>query len=315
MRGVVCIAITWLLVLSGCLNPTESDVEPLIEEGPLRLCNGMEILCERSYDNVTFPETHNSFATHEDGIYYPASNHETGFQSQWDAGMRAFMLDTHYATQSNEDTDEVRFCHGDDDRGFSPCFYGEVSPGEWLDSLSQRMNESQNDTVTLLIENDVQADHLFEVINASIPSTNWYVHQLNSTWLTLSQLIDAETRLVIFWEQAANDAHPYFHDFGTHSWTTNYAEEETEDMNCEIYRGDGNQEVFHMNSWLRGPLGLSDPNRAAEANDVEFLVERVEECIELHGKRPTFIAVDWWQDGDVVEAARLANLMDTPAET
>jgi hypothetical protein len=27
----------------------------------------------------------------------------------------------------------------------------------------------------------------------------------------------------------------------------------------------------------------------------------------LHGKRPTFIAVDWWEDGDVVEAARRIN--------
>ena len=41
-----------------------------------------------------------------------------------------------------------------------------------------------------------------------------------------------------------------------------------------------------------------------------FLGERAEECIQDHGKRPTFIAVDWWEDGDVVEAARLANLIE-----
>ena len=41
-----------------------------------------------------------------------------------------------------------------------------------------------------------------------------------------------------------------------------------------------------------------------------FLGERVEECIQEHGKRPTFIAVDWWEDGDVVEAARLVNLIE-----
>jgi len=45
-------------------------------------------------------------------------------------------------------------------------------------------------------------------------------------------------------------------------------------------------------------------------NDVDFMVERAEECIEDHGKRPTFIAVDWWEDGDVVEAARLVNLIE-----
>jgi hypothetical protein len=41
-----------------------------------------------------------------------------------------------------------------------------------------------------------------------------------------------------------------------------------------------------------------------------FLGERAEGCIQDHGKRPTFIAVDWWEDGDVVEAARLVNLIE-----
>ena len=33
-------------------------------------CNGLVILCHRTYDQVTFPETHNSYSTHEDNIYY-----------------------------------------------------------------------------------------------------------------------------------------------------------------------------------------------------------------------------------------------------
>ena len=71
-------------------------------------CNGLVILCHRTYDQVTFPETHNSFSTHEDNIYYPASNHRTGFQAQWNAGMRAFMLDTHYLTTADQSVSNVR---------------------------------------------------------------------------------------------------------------------------------------------------------------------------------------------------------------
>jgi hypothetical protein len=40
------------------------------------------------------------------------------------------------------------------------------------------------------------------------------------------------------------------------------------------------------------------------------LVERANECWAQHGKRPTFIAVDWWHEGDVVEAAERINLQD-----
>ena len=68
--------------------------------------------------------------------------------------------------------------------------------------------------------------------------------------------------------------------------------------------------IKDMNNWLKNQAGLSDPNRAGEANDVDFMVERAIECIELHGKRPTFIAVDWWEEGDVVEAVERVNLME-----
>jgi hypothetical protein len=59
---------------------------------------------------------------------------------------------------------------------------------------------------------------------------------------------------------------------------------------------------------------LSDPTRAGEANDVDFMVDRALECIETHGKRPTFIAVDWWEEGDVVEAAKRVNLLELDSD-
>jgi len=273
-------------------------------------CNGLVILCHRTYDQVTFPETHNSFSTHEDNIYYPASNHRTGFQAQWNAGMRAFMLDTHYLTTADQSASAVRFCHGDSDRGFSPCTYGAVDPWEWLGNLESEMSSETRDIVTLLIENHVEADHLKELFD-DVGLTDWmYLHNMNDPWPTLIELINADTRLVVFWEQSEDSGHPYFHDFLTHSWTTDYAEEETSDMNCEPSRGDPQQVVFHMNNWLNGPGGLSDPNRASEANDVDFMVGRAIECIDMHNKRPTFIAVDWWEDGDVVEAAKQVNELE-----
>ncbi|MDP6869928.1 MAG: hypothetical protein QGI21_04070 [Candidatus Poseidoniaceae archaeon] len=275
-------------------------------------CNGLVILCHRTYDQVTFPETHNSFSTHEDNIYYPASNHKTGFQAQWNAGMRAFMLDTHYLTNTDLDSSSVRFCHGDSSRGISPCTYGAVDPWNWLGNLKSEMESEERDIVTLLVENHVEPTHLKDLFD-DVGLTDWmYIHQMNEDWPTLIELINVDKRLVVFWEQSSNPSYPQFHDFLTHSWTTDYAEENKEDMDCEPLRGDSNQVVFHMNNWLsvQNGQGLSDPSRSAEANDVDFLVERAIECIELYNKRPTFIAVDWWEDGDVVKAARLVNEME-----
>ena len=275
-------------------------------------CNGLVILCHRTYDQVTFPETHNSFATHEDNIFYPAANHRTGFSAQWNAGMRAFMLDTHYMTDMEQSASAVRFCHGDSSRGASPCTYGAVDPWNWLNDLESEMESEERDIVTLLIENHVEADDLKELFDDVGLSDQMYIHQMNAEWPTLIELINMDKRLVVFWEQSSDSSHAYFHDFLTHGWTTDYAEESTSEMDCEPLRGDSNQVVFHMNNWLsvQNGQGLSDPTRSAEANNVDFMVERAIECIEDHGKRPTFIAVDWWEDGDVVKAVERVNLLE-----
>ena len=300
-----------VFILPGCttgLIESSSGIEEPLLEGVE--CNGQVDLCSRSYDDVTFPETHNAFATHEDGIMYPASNHQTGLVSQWNAGVRAFMIDTHYENLNDESQGNVRLCHGDDDRGTSPCIYGGIDAVSWLSSLAALMEDAPNDVVTLLVENYVQPEHLAAVFLESGLTEHAFVHELNSPWPTLEQMIASEHPLVVFWEQSADINYPWIHDFLTHSWTTNFAEENPEDMNCDPLRGDPKQSVYLMNNWLSGPLGLSDPTRGDEANNPDFLVDRAKECWQQHGKRPTFVAVDWWEDGDVVEAVQTINSMN-----
>ncbi len=300
-----------IFLSSGCLqSSTKIDGEDSGTEIQHEPCNGMVELCYRQYSEVTFPETHNSFATHADGIYYPASNHETGLQEQWDAGMRAFMLDAHYRTSFSSDSNDVRFCHGDPDRGASPCHYGEVNAIAWLSHIRSLMAGDENDIVTLLFESTVSAEHI-EYILMESDLFDWiYQHELGEQWPTLGELIDADNRLVVFWEEPQDDAFPWLHDFLVFSWTTNFAEDDPEEMNCEVHRGDGTQTVWHLNNWLKNSAGLSDPQRAGQVNDYDFLLNRGLECWEMHGKRPTFIAVDWWEDGDVVAVARTLNEME-----
>ena len=309
--NVTSVLLMFVLILPGCttgvFSPNISD-DDTTNYGPE--CNGWSDLCSRTYDQVTFPETHNAFATHEDGIVYPASNHQTGLYAQWNAGVRAFMIDTHYENLNDESQGTVRLCHGDDDRGASPCVYGSVNAVTWLSNLEGLMVEKPNDIVTILVENYVQPEHLENIFIDSGLMDHVYIHELGMSWPTLGEMIESKTRLVVFWEQSEEINHPWVHDFLTHSWTTNFAEENPEDMNCDPLRGDPEQSVFHMNNWLKGPLGLSDPSRGDEANDPEFLIERAKECWQQHGKRPTFVAVDWWEDGDVVSAVQTINQMN-----
>ena len=115
--------------------------------------------------------------------------------------MRAFMLDTHYLTTADQSVSNVRFCHGDSDRGFSPCTYGAVDPWAWLNKLESEMNSEDRDIVTLLIENYVEPDHLKEIFDDVGLSEGMYIHEMNSEWPTLIEMIDMGKRLVVFWEQ------------------------------------------------------------------------------------------------------------------
>ena len=311
MQRILALLLCALMLLPGCT--TDEMKEDILEEEielETEACNGMVLLCHRTYDNVTFPETHNGHATHEDGIYYPASNHRTGLNAQWNAGIRAFMIDTHYATPNADSGEAVRLCHGSNSDVYSPCYYGQVNAVDWLSNLKQLMDSKPRDVVTLLIESHVSAEHVMYVLNQSNLSDWMFTHTLGEEWPTLIELIEQDTRLVVFWEQGTAESYPQIHDFVVHGWTTNYGEDSTDDMNCEVHRGDGSQPVWHMNHWVSNSIGLADPTRSEQVNDYQLLLARAIECWEFHENRPTFIAVDWWEDGDVVAVAEQINLME-----
>jgi len=115
---------------------------------------------------------------------------------------------------------------------------------------------------------------------------------------------------VVFWEQPGNQSYPWLHDFGEFGWTTDYAEDNAEDMECTVYRGDGTQPVWHLNNWLKSMFGVADPYRSGEVNDYDFLLNRSIECWEIMDDRPTFIAVDYWEDGEITNVTITLNKME-----
>ena len=270
-------------------------------------CHGEASFCLRTYDDFTFAETHNAYSTVEDEFLIGV-NHYTGLQSQWEDGIRAFMVDSHHRTYDNTTADDVSFCHGTG-QFFHPCQFGIVDAFDWIRLLDSLMNNSSGDIVTLLIENYVPASHLSHLFNETGMSRRVYTHTLGDQWPSLGDLALAGTDLVVFWEQAQDHDFPWLHDFGVFSWTTDYAEDSPDEMDCTVYRGDGSQPVWHLNNWLTSSFGLPDPVRAGDVNDYETLLRRSIECWEKMDDRPTFIAVDYWEEGEVTNVTITINKM------
>ncbi|MEE2748288.1 MAG: hypothetical protein VX473_07485 [Candidatus Thermoplasmatota archaeon] len=280
-----------------------------VDQSPNIPCNGSVDNCDKSYTDVTFPEVHNSHATLDDGFNFLAANHRENISHQWDAGFRAFMLDIHHSRYS-EDLVNTSFCHGTYDLGIHPCVSGSKNAVELLSTLHEKMNDSTNDVVTLLFEVYVPYTHVEYILNQSGLLEKTHTQTLGDPWPTLGQLIENNRNLVVFIEGSYDDEYPYLHNFVEHGWTTDYGEQNPEDMNCNLMRGDQNQPVWHMNNWLSLENGLTDYQRAPIVNDYDFLLNRSIQCWEESGTRPTFIAVDWWTDGEAVNVTLTLNKMN-----
>lgn len=288
-----------LLLLSIGLSPTLSVQ---VDQELLEPCNGLSENCEKQYTQVTFPETHNAHSSLDEGYNFLAANHRLNLSQQWDAGYRAFMLDIHHSRYS-ESLENTSFCHG-------TCILGNQNAVELLSIIHDKMNSSTRDVVTLLFEVHVPYSHIAYILNQSGLIDKVHTQTLNEDWPTLSSMIESQRNLVVFIEGSSDSNYPYLHNFVEHGWTTNYAEKNPEDMTCDVHRGDGNQPVWHMNNWLSVERGTSDWTRAHIVNDYDFLLNRSLECWEIHGSKPTFVAVDWWTDGDAVNVTIALNQME-----
>lgn len=92
---------------------------------PARLCNGDAALCERRFDEVAFPCTHNAFAALEEGFGQINGNQNHGVAQQLEDGVRCMMLDV------SVDADETVLCHG-------PCSLGRLDHLELLLEIDRK---------------------------------------------------------------------------------------------------------------------------------------------------------------------------------
>ena len=245
-------------------------------------CHGMTEYCMRTYDDFTFAESHNSFSTPEDGII-AGINHLTGLQSQWEDGIRAFMLDPYHPSELQNEREDVVFCHALSLPNTPPCLFGSVDAFEWLRNLNSLHNNSTGDIVSLLIQiHQVPGEHLEYLLN--------------------------ETDVVVYIEMEYEDSFSKLLPAWRHTWDTPYGESNQDEMTCNLGRGDSSQPVWHMNNWL-STFGLSDATKAEEVNEYSTLLDRALLCWEEVGDRPTFIGVDYWEQGEVTNVTRTLNRM------
>ena len=271
----------FVAVLIGCAGGAdEGDAEA-------RACNGHPLLCERSLDQVAFPATHNGHAALDEGFTSLNANHQRGMEEQLKDGVRAILLDVY-----EEDGERV-LCHG-------PCSLGRVSHVEALRMFVTFFEEYPDEVVILLYEDYAGVAALTEDFRESGAIDFGYTRAEGEPWPTLGALSDEGTPLLVTTSDPS-PARPWLHGFYDIGFDTPYTYQSADEFSCDVFRGLPDHDLFLVNHWVNTTLNLPSVQNAKEVNRAEVLDARVRECEVSYGRIPNLVAVDFYEEGDLLE--------------
>ncbi|MGB5285829.1 MAG: PI-PLC domain-containing protein [Polyangiales bacterium] len=255
-------------------------------------CNGHEALCERRYDQVAYPMTHNAMSNAEDGWSLPNQNFNIARQLR--EGVRGLMLDTY------EEQGQLLLCH-------TLCFGTSQQPlVEGLEEISAFLEANPNEVASIILESYITHAQTAEAFDDSGLIDFVYAHEVGEPWPTLGELIEANTRLVVFQGEAQDAEFPWLMNFDDHAWETPFSFETPDDFNCDPNRGDPGNPLFLLNHFLTAPLG-GRPEFAEMVNYNPLFIDRARQCEEERDALPNFVAVDFYDIGNLFEVVDALN--------
>ncbi|KAG8219632.1 PLC-like phosphodiesterase [Butyriboletus roseoflavus] len=297
-------------------------------ESPARratTCNGSPDLCNRSFGNVTFVGTHDSYAVGVNNcksspvavgspelsaVVTVAANQDYNITQQLNDGIRMLQVQTHNLSGV------IQLCHT------SCSLYNGGPLSTYLATVKTWLDANPNEVLSLLIVNSddfppTAYDTVFKGAgldamayapsSASIPATQWP---------TLGTLIDSGKRLVTFMDASADfNSVPYIIDEFTNVWESPYDVTTTFDCTVNRTQGDTSTQMYLINHFLDTLIlgqPAPDPAQANQTNAVSgqnSLGQQVDLCVTEYGRNPNFMLVDFYEygGGSVFKVAATAN--------
>ena len=260
-------------------------------------CNGAASLCDRRFDEVVFPTSHNAMSNNTEGWLAP--NNETTTVTQLGSGIRSLMLDAWYWGG------DAVLCHG-----------GEIVPGLGCDITGQKpldtglselttyLDNHPHEVLSIIFESYISEADMLADFSSSGLIAHVYAHNSGDPWPTLRELITADTRLVVFTDDS-NASLDWHHYVWQHAWETHYSFTTPESLSCDPNRGSTDNPLHILNHFLTAPLPSTA--LATSVNFNPLFRDRVLTCQNTSGALPNFITVDFENIGDVYKVVRERN--------
>ncbi|MGB3050559.1 MAG: hypothetical protein WBB42_06145 [Polyangiales bacterium] len=270
---------------------TDSGMEP--DGGAVvPTCNGHEELCERRFDEVAFPMTHNAMSNAEAGWSIP--NQNFGIARQLDDGIRGVMLDTY------DENGALLLCH-------LLCGLGSQPLVDGLEEIKAFLDANPSEVVSIIFENYITHAQTAAAFEESGLINFVYAQEVDEPWPTLGELIEAGTRLVVFQEKLPQeDEFPWLMNIWDHAGETDFSVAAPEDFDCDPNRGDPANPLFLLNHFLTSAVGGS-PDLAETVNFNPLFIERALQCEQERNALPNFVAVDFYDIGNLFDVVDTLN--------
>jgi len=202
-------------------------------------------------------------------------------------------------TTSPTGPEEPYLCHGLCETGATKWEPAMVSVRKWLAAHPREV-------VTIFVEDQVTPADTAAVFQQAglLP----YVHtqKVGQPWPTLGEMIDSGHRLVVLMERHGGAAtYPWLLQGFDFVQDTPYSNPTVNDLSCKLKRGSASDPLFLVNNWLSSFQSLVTNARKVNAYDV--LEPYLEKCRKERGQIPNYVAVNYFNEGDVFKVVNALN--------
>lgn len=265
---------------------TAREVELCLPSRAVARCNGFRELCDRRFDQVAHPTTHNAMSNAEEGWLGPNQNYSV--TRQLDDGVRGLMLDTWYFNL------QPVLCHGGN---VIPCDISGMKPvADGLQEITDFLDRRPNEVVSIIFESYITQADTAAAFAAADLLRFVHVQAPGDPWPTMRELIEADTRLVVFTDNSGASL-PWHHYVWHHAWETHYSFQNPSQFSCNRNRGSLSNPLFILNHFLTNFIG--SPVLANQVNHNPLFIDRALQCQTESGRLPNFVTVDFYDIGDL----------------
>jgi uncharacterized membrane protein HdeD (DUF308 family) len=337
VSGVLVVgALAVLVVVVTGGGPEPRAATPVARSGE---CNGSFAMCELRLNEAVFAGTHNSFSAADSPGWFIANQGRT-IKRQLEDGIRLFLIDPHWGVEDDKGrvrTDfqsegrsrnrvakslppavlkaaerlvgrlgageldgkrDVWLCH-------TVCELGATRMVDTLTVIRGFLEENRGEVVILFIEPYVRPREIEAAFEEA--KLDQYVATLrrDEPLPTLGQLVNRNKRVIVFTEKDANGVVPWYLGGFSFVQDTPLGAKTRDELSCERARGTADSPLLMLNHWADLFPPRLRANRPFQRE--RFILQRAHRCARELGLPVNLIAVDHYDQGDLISAVQALN--------